>query len=195
MRLKLLLKERNMSVYQCARISGIPYTTLLELVSGKTQIRKCTAETVYKLAGALNMGMEELLKDSIIEEEVLSDRSDFEIFKSNVCHMVKDKGDMDFIIETLEGDIITVYWEKKWYPECFYLLAMLDYLSRENHLPLCENYNNIRNYKLPEPLYPRDITLTSRLDASLDIREQIWNEAIPEFLRFNIVESEVRNVC
>ena len=26
---------------------------------------------------------------------------DFEVYKSNICHLVKDKGDMDFIIDIL----------------------------------------------------------------------------------------------
>lgn len=36
--LERLLNERQMSVYQCAKLSGIPYTTLLEIVRGKTDV-------------------------------------------------------------------------------------------------------------------------------------------------------------
>ena len=38
--LERLLNEMQMSVYQCAKLSGIPYTTLLEIVRGKTDIAK-----------------------------------------------------------------------------------------------------------------------------------------------------------
>ena len=31
-------------------------------------------------------------------------KMDFDLFKSNVCHYVKDKGDVDFIIDTLSKD-------------------------------------------------------------------------------------------
>ncbi|MCI8646951.1 MAG: hypothetical protein HFE76_09225 [Firmicutes bacterium] len=129
------------------------------------------------------------------EKNAIPYRSSFEAFKSNVCHMVKDKGDLDFIIDTLTADEIRTYWKKQWYRESFYLLAMVDYLSRENELPLCREYDDIRGCTLPEPLYPRDIILAARLDASLDLREQSMKEAIPEFKRFNIIESDVRNVC
>lgn len=129
------------------------------------------------------------------EKNAIPYRSIFEAFKSNVCHMVKDKGDLDFIIDTLTADEIRTYWKKQWYRESFYLLAMVDYLSRENELPLCREYDDIRGCTLPEPLYPRDIILAARLDASLDLREQSMKEAIPEFKRFNIIESDVRNVC
>ena len=62
---------------------------------------------------------------------------DFDVFKSNVCHMVKDKGDLDFIIELLQADDIRTYWNQKQYFEALYLLAMHDYLSRINEIPLC----------------------------------------------------------
>ena len=195
MDLTSLLKERNLSVYQCSKESGVPYTTLLDILKRKTRIEKCTAETIYKFVKALNVEMEELLIECFKEDDTIPYRRDFEIYKSNVCHLVKDKGDIDFIIDTLKKNEIRTYWERKWYPESFYLLAMVDYLSRENDLPLCNDYKDIRNYMLPEPLYPRDIILTAQLDALLDVKEQSLKEAIPEFLRFNIVESEIRNVC
>lgn len=195
MKLTSLLREKQLSVYQCAKESSVPYTTLLDIVKGKTRIEKCTAETLYKLAKTLNVAMEELLAECFRENENTPDSRDFEIYKSNICHLVKDKGDIDFIIDTLKENQIRIYWEKKWYPESFYLLAMVDYLSRENDLPLCNDYEDIRNCTLSEPLYPRDVILAAKLDASLDVKEQCLKEAIPEFMRFNIVESEIRNVC
>ena len=195
MELMNLLKERQLSVYQCAKESHVPYTTLSDIVKGKTRIEKCTAETIYKLARTLHVAMEELLEECFGENENVSDLRDFEIYKSNICHLVKDKGDIDFIIDILEVNQIRIYWERKWYRESFYLLAMIDYLSRENGLPLCNDYEDIRRCTLSEPLYPRDIILAAKLDDSLDKREQCLKEAIPEFLRFNIIESEIRNVC
>lgn len=192
MKLTSLLKERQLSVYQCAKESAVPYTTLLDIVKGKTKIEKCTAETLYKLAKTLNVAMEELLEECFGENT--SDSRDFEIYKSNICHLVKDKGDIDFIIDVLKENQIRTYWERKWYRESFYLLAMVDYLSRENNLPLCNDYEDIRNCTLPEPLYPRDVILAAKLNASLDVKEQCLKEAIPEFTRFNIIESEIRNV-
>ena len=194
MELNTLLKQKDMSVYQCSKESNVPYTTLLDLVKGKTRIEKCAAETVYKLAKALGITMEELLQEPIERDITMPYRSKFETFKSNVCHLVKDKGDIDFIIDILKSGKIRDYWNREWYPESFYLLAMVDYLSKENGLPLCREYDDIRNCTLSEPLYPRDIMLMEKLDSSLDMREQSREEAIPEFMRFNIVESEIRNV-
>ena len=102
---------------------------------------------------------------------------------------------IDKDIDILKENQIRTYWERQWYRESFYLLAMVDYLSRENGLPLCNDYEDIRNCTLPEPLYPWDVVLAAKLDDSLDRKEQCLKEAIPEFLRFNIIESEIRNVC
>ena len=195
MELMSLLKEKQLSVYQCAKESHVPYTTLSDIVKGKTRIEKCTAETIYKLARTLHVTMEELLEECYREDENAPNLRDFEIYKSNICHLVKDKGDMNFIIDILKENQIRTYWERQWYRESFYLLAMVDYLSRENGLPLCNDYEDIRNCKLSEPLYPKDIILAAKLDDSLDMKEQCLKEAIPEFLRFNIIESEIRNVC
>ena len=121
-------------------------------------------------------------------------RSSFDVFKSNVCHRVKDMGDIDFIIETLKGNDIRTYYDRKWYPECFYLLAMVDYLCRENDLPVCSDFNDIRAMKLSKPLLPMSVQISDEIMRNHVREEQSYRDAIPEFMRFNIVESEVRNV-
>ena len=186
--LERMLKERKMSIYQCSKLSGIPYTTLSEVVRGKTSIAKCSAEVVYRLAKALNVTVEELIRDSV---EI---RYDFEVFKSNVCHRVKDSDEIDFILSVLEFDDVRRYWNKKWYPEAFYILAMIDYLSRINDIPMCTRYDDIRSNSLKKPLYPRDVELVMTFDPSADLKEQCMKKAIPEFLKFNIVESDIENV-
>ena len=131
--------------------------------------------------------------ESLIEP-CLEKRIDFELFKSSTCHSLKEKGDIRFLIELLEEDSIRRYYRKKWYPECFYLLAMLDYVSRINEIPACTQYNDLRNMKLKETIYPSSVLMASRITRNDDLLEEATREAIPEFLRFNLVESEVRNV-
>lgn len=183
------LKKRNISVYKFAKQCGLPYTTVNEICIGKAKLEKCTAETVYKIAKALDTTVEELLTPYLMK------RSSFENFKSTICHRVKEMGDLDFIIEVLESEDIRKFYERKWYRECLYLLAMLDYLSRENNIPLCEEYNDLRTYKLEEPVYPDSILALSAVMNDESILEKAAANAIPEFRRFNIIENEVRNVA
>ena len=103
-------------------------------------------------------------------------------------------GDIQFLIEKIESDEVNMYYQRCWYPECLYLLAMIDYISRLNDIPLCTNYNRIRQLKLREKIYPVGIELADMVSDSGEMKIKAELSAIPEFLRFNIVENEVRNV-
>ena len=72
---------------------------------------------------------------------------------------------------------------------------MIDYLSKENGLPVCTNYNDIRKQKLAQPVYPSSVLVQAAVMQNEDIKEEARKKAIPEFMRFNIVESEVRNLA
>ena len=121
-------------------------------------------------------------------------RCSFELFKSNVCHWLKEEGDIDFLIQVLESDLIRKYYNRKWYLESFYLLGMFDYICRINDAPICSEYDDLRRQRMQEIIYPADVLLTARVLGDESIKEQALKEAIPEILRFNIVESDIRNV-
>lgn len=121
-------------------------------------------------------------------------RCSFELFKSNVCHWLKEEGDIDFLIQVLESDLIRKYYNRKWYLESFYLLGMLYYISRINDVPMCSEYDDLRQQRMQEIVYPVGVLLTARVLGDESIKEQALKEAIPEILRFNIVESDIRNV-
>lgn len=61
MRLKQYIQENNLKISQVSKESGIPYSTVSELVNGKKTLNKCTADTVYSLAKYLETTMEDLL--------------------------------------------------------------------------------------------------------------------------------------
>ena len=190
-----LLLQRNITKYRLHKESGVPQATISDICSGKTSIEKCSAETIFRIAKVLNVSMESLIAPAVQHADEDRRRPSFELFKSNTSHMVKDMGDIPFIIQLLETNQIRKLYEKKWYPEALYLLAMLDYLSRENNVPVCNNYNDIRVAKLQRLVYPSSVVLLCKTLKSNAPKEECYRMAIPEFLRFNIVESEVRNVC
>ena len=182
------LKRKSMSIYRLAKTSEVPYATVNDICNGKAQLEKCSAETIYRIAHALDITMEELLAPCFLK------RSSFENFKSTICHRVKELGDIDFIAETLESQEIRTYYDRKWYPESLYLLAMLDYISRENDIPLCDEYDDLRRCKLEKPVYPASIRAVSAASKDKAVLHKAAMTAIPEFKRFNIIENEVRNV-
>jgi len=188
MNINSLLADKGMTKYRLAKLSGVPQTTVIDICSGKAKIGNCSANTVYKLAKALGVSLE-----SLVASEV-EYRPAFETFKSNVCHSVKDMGDLEFLIDTLETGKIRELYEKEWYAESLYLLAMADYLSRENDFPLCAEYNDMRCAKLQRTIYPAGVLAICAAFKSDEPKAESLREAIPEFIRHNIVEAEVRNV-
>lgn len=68
-----ILSNIGMTKYRLAKLSGIPHATLSELCSGKTNIEKCSGETLYKIAKVLNVSMESLLDDRMAT--ILRERS------------------------------------------------------------------------------------------------------------------------
>ena len=182
------MRQNQMSMYRLAKASEVPYATLNDIVNGRTRLEKCSAETVFRLARSLNVSMEDLIAPYMVK------RPSFENFKSAVCHRIKNMGDIAFIMDTLERQEIRDYYDRKWYPESLYLLAMLDYLSRENDVPLCEDYDDLRLYKLEKPVYPAGIRAVCAVMKNDTAMKRAAETAIPEFARFNIIENEVRNV-
>lgn len=189
-----LLIQKSITKYRLWKESGVPQATISDLCSGKTRIEKCSAETIYRIAKVLDVSMESLIAPAVQKLDEERNRPSFELFKSNTCHMLKDLGDIPFLMQLLKSNQIRAYYEKKWYPEALYLLAMLDYLSRLHNVPICINYNDIRRAKLEQPLYPSSVLLLCKAQRSDAPKQECIRTAIPEFMRFNIVESEVRNV-
>lgn len=195
MSLNEMLEKKKITKYRLWKESGVPQATISDICTGKTRIEKCSAETIYRIAKVLDVPMEDLIAPAVKSVDEERNRPSFEVFKSNTCHRVKDMGDIPFVIELLQTNQIRELYDKKWYPEALYLLAMLDFLSRENHIPICKNYNDIRSTKLKRRVYPSSVIILCKALNSNTPREECIRSAIPEFLRFNIVESEVRNVC
>lgn len=191
-----LLKDAKISQYKLSKISGVPQATISDLCSGKTSVEKCSAGTLYKIAKVLHVTVDSILEANECENQKSKEhRSSFETFKSNICHYVKDMGDIEFIIHVLEEDTIRTLYQKRWYLESLYLLGMLDYLSKENDLPICTNYNDIRKQKLTQTVYPSSVLIQAAIMHNDDIKKEARQKAIPEFMRFNIVENEVRNLA
>ena len=180
-----ILADKNMTKYKLSKLSGVPQTTVIDICSGKARLENCSSGTVYKLAKVLDTTVESLLEQ----------RPDFEIFKSHVCHKVKEMGDIDFIISVLESGEIRLLYKKRWYIESLYLLAMVDYLSRENDISLYSDYNDLRAMRLKEVVYPAGVHIRCLASGSEQPKHESIKASIPEFIRHNIVEAEIRNVC
>ena len=69
MSLKEMIEQKHLTRYKVAKMCNIPQSTMRDLCSGKTDIKKASVETLYKLAKAFSISMEELLLKLSIDEK------------------------------------------------------------------------------------------------------------------------------
>lgn len=55
------IKKLNLSVYYISKRSGIPQSTLSDIITGKSKLLDCTGKTLLLLSKELNISIEELL--------------------------------------------------------------------------------------------------------------------------------------
>ncbi len=60
------LNDSGLSMYSLAKQTGLPYTTINRLVNEKLSINNCNAGAVFKIASALGVQMEVLMKDECV---------------------------------------------------------------------------------------------------------------------------------
>ncbi len=60
-----LLAQRKMTKYRLWKLSGVPQATISDICTGKTKIERCSAETIYRIAKALDVSMETLVEPAI----------------------------------------------------------------------------------------------------------------------------------
>lgn len=83
---KKLLKQQKLSCYELSKRSGVPYSTINDLLHGKKNISNITSKNLYLIARTLKTASEFLLKPVFYEE------IDFDLFRSNVCHFARHHG-------------------------------------------------------------------------------------------------------
>ena len=129
-----------------------------------------------------------------------NDKNSFEWYRSEICHLLKRLGDADFVSMVVEEQWIPTFWEWEWYAEAFYMLAIIDYLSDVNEVKRFSGYDEYRNYKLEKVLYPQSVLINMRLFPDKYNEESIVKKCKEDpcskyFIKYNIVEGDIRNVA
>lgn len=123
-----------------------------------------------------------------------SDRCSFESFKHYTRKRLANIGDEEFVKTVVVKDEIVLLYEMKWYPEAFYLLAMIDYLSRLHNIQVDSRYDHIRSQKLDSIIYPSGVLMSCEFWGADEPKRQAEKDSIPEFRQFNIIEPDIRRV-
>jgi hypothetical protein len=122
---------------------------------------------------------------------------DFDLFASHVRHRIKSLGDRGFVNAVVSGHDIEDYWDAGEYAHAFYLMAAVDYLCRINDSPPYDNevFSEVRERKLAEVIYPPDVYIIERVLPERKPREDSERKSIPEFIKYGIVEVNIRDVA
>ena len=177
-----ILYKKNWSKRRLAKEANIPYSTIEDIFSKKTNIENLTLNNSIKLAKALNINVLDVIN--------LQNKTDEDVFRSSVCHDLVKLGDYAFIEKTIVSQEIPKLYKNKLYFESLYLLAMLDYVSNKNDIPLVKEYEHIRKQKLDRISYPKSILY---LLSNKEELEKEFLKSIPEFKMHNIAELEIYN--
>lgn len=172
-----------MSAYRLASLSGIPYMTVNDLVNEVTPISHARFSTIIALSQALGISCDDLVDDS-----PYCLPSDRDLFASSLQHELKRQGDLDFISSVYSERRIDSYLKNGCIFEARYLLALIDYLSRINKLPLAKDFRAFRAFRFQDPVFLSYV-------SSEKEKEEWYHDAIPEFLVANIIEGDSRNVA
>ena len=94
----------------------------------------------------------------------------YDTFQSEACHMYHFDGDFLFISKVMKANLITVLWNREKYAKALYILAMVDYVSWKNDVPLFSDYEQIRASKLKAPLFPAEVIMLDKIEESYNNR-------------------------
>lgn len=145
--LKDVLEERGLSVYKVAKETQISYSTLNDIVIEKTDIKKTSAEILYRLSMYLNLSMEKLYSigdDSISQIYIHNKGRDIIVETNQFRHQyLGPKNLVSFRqINQVENDVI--YVDAVFRDDKKGFIAEEDYIDLKDVL---QNDANILNYK------------------------------------------------
>ena len=199
-----LMSKKRMSRADLSMLSGVPDSTLRDILSGKAQLDRCEVATIYSIADALDTTVEDILghywdecmgmEDEEGEREILHDGHTLLLFYSMVDALVQARqteGDLLLASCFNNEPFIDQFFQKGFYREALFLLGFIDYLNRRLGLKTDPRYDAYRGFRLDCPVYS-----LSTLEA-YDDPEELKNAkayaeacAIPELAAYQIFMTE-----
>ena len=188
MNFKELLKTKNISGYTLSKITNIPYTTISDLMNGKTNVKNISLKHALSIADCLRINVR------FLSELDNPEFVDFRYFRNEYLNELKREGFEEFVAKIIKGKIIDYYYKNDGKDRALYLLALVDYLSRINNKPIYQNrYNQLRKQKLDKPLFVGSDLIN--FDSIEEAEDALKIKVIPEFKNMNIIEEDVFDVA
>lgn len=127
-------------------------------------------------------------------KSVLMNYDDYTDYTSELCHMLKRMGDYEFIKRILNYIDLNELLQSGRKKHALYTVAMIDYVSKENHLPVKAELAEYRCMKMDSISFSSGVETYTRITHKSDLKDRALQTALDEFLVYNIVESSIRDV-
>lgn len=197
MYLNELMNSRNLTRAELSACSNIPESTLRDILNGKAQLDRCEAATLYNIAYALDVSVEDILegywdaleRDAPARIAVHDDSSlmNFYVLADSMLGRLRATGDLAFIDGIDQNGWIERLYQSGQYRCALFLLGMMDYLCRKNGVRQVARYDEYRKARLDGPVYAlRTLNVNDDDGAFQRARTDAENNAIPELGRYGI---------
>ena len=201
MYLNELMNSRNLTRAELSARSNIPESTLRAILNGKAQLDRCEAATLYNIAYALDVSVEDILegywdaleRDAPARIAVHDDSSlmNFYVLADSMLGRLRATGDLAFIDGIDQNGWIERLYQGREYRCALFLLGMMDYLCRKNGARKVARYDEYRKARLDRPVYAlRTLNVNDDDGAFQRARTEAENSAIAELGRFGIYMTE-----
>ena len=201
MYLNELMNACHMSRAELSARSNIPESTLRDILNGKAQLDRCEAATLYNIAYALDVSVEDILegywdeleRDAPAHTSVHDENSlmNFYVLADSMLGRLRATGDLAFIDGIDQNGWIERLYQGREYRCALFLLGMMDYLCRKNGVRQVARYDEYRKARLDRPVYAlRTLNANDDDGAFQRARNEAENNAIPELGRFGIYMTE-----
>lgn len=201
MYLNELMNARHMSRAELSARSNIPESTLRAILNGKAQLDRCEAATLYNIAYALDVSVEDILegywdaleRDAPSRTSVHDENSlmNFYVLADSMLGRLRATGDLAFIDGIDQNGWIERLYQSRQYRCALFLLGMVDYLCRKNGIRQVARYDEYRKARLDRPVYAlRTLNVNDDDGAFQRARTEAENNAIPELGRYGIYMTE-----
>ena len=201
MYLNELMNACHMSRAELSARSNIPESTLRDILNGKAQLDRCEAATLYNIAYALDVSVEDILegywdaleRDAPSRISVHDENSlmNFYVLADSMLGRLRATGDLAFIDGIDQNGWIERLYQGREYRCALFLLGMMDYLCRKNGVRQVARYDEYRKTRLDGPVYAlRTLNVNDDDGAFQRARTEAENNAIPELGRFGIYMTE-----
>ena len=199
-----LMNKKYMTRADLSMMSGVPDSTLRDILSGKAQIDHCEAATIYGIADALGTTVEDVLDhywdeclgadDEECGREVLHDGHTLLLFYSTVDRVVQLRQaveDASLASCITSETFLDQFFTMGFYREAFFVLGLTDYLNRKLGKKTDPRFDAYRVYRLDNPVY--SLSTIEEYDDPKELENaKAYAEtyAIPELAAFNIFMTE-----